>query len=176
MPVPEAKAEEIMVALEGQVLALMQADGANYWYTCDAYGRPPNWHNVDLNHFQKDDEQPVDTVVLARHGVEQLAENPSETLDSVMEIHLVAGTRFEPTTENVLEQNPLEQTVQNRLARDLLKAVFADVTLGLPDDEGGGPADNAEVTDVDRFSHSVEGWAVVELTLRVRYNPRADNP
>lgn len=178
MPVTEAQAEQIMVALEAQVKGLMIADGAKYWYTCDLYGRPPNWQNVDLNHFQKvDDEgQEIATIVLARHGHEQLEENPVQALDNMMDVHLVVATRYEPTSENIFEQDPLEQTVQNRAIRDVLKAVFQDVTLGGTADPGGGPADNAQVTDIDRVSHSVEGWAVAELSLRVRYGPSAENP
>jgi hypothetical protein len=171
---PESKAEQAIEALCEQLAANMIADGAVYHYNAVRVLRYPTWQGIDLNQFVDDPEYPLGgdgALILVRPGMEVIAEEASGQLLCELDVYLVIAAVYQPTSEDGSAEPVLEQTVQNRLVRDVLKAVFEDVSLG-----GAADVYNARVSDVDRASHYVEGWAIVELTLRIQYGPNRENP
>jgi len=163
-PAVERKTERVLEALRDQLEDQM-IGGAGYFFEADAVTRPPTFAGNELEFFDKTS----DTFVMLRPGGLSLEETATGVMTYTLEVWICAATKhrldsFQPSGL----PTPGPQTMQTRLAGDVLKAVFLDVTLG-------GEADNARITDVDHEVF-VEDWAVVYLRGEIVYDARKEDP
>lgn len=163
MPVLESRHEQIAEALKASLAAIV-ADGANYWYTPTQVQRTTIFEDAWL-------DSSLDYIVLIRPGPERHVEESTRGLDGFMEIYLLVLKRHTPSTENpYIQEAPTRWTVVDRCARDILKRLLVDVTLG---DLAVNIFAEGCTIDRERF---IEGWALQEMHFTVHYHYLAFAP
>jgi hypothetical protein len=162
----ESKAERIAARLEAILAAIRGDGGATYFYTVDLVAR--------VDHFADDqlsNDRPA-TVYLLRAGDETLSEGTTGFNLAEAEFFLIVAQRYGNTDAPVGSKNLRQQlTIQNRLIRDALKALLADVKLGDdPAEPGSQFAVNVSLGSllVDR-GLVLKGWTLAELRFTTQY-------
>lgn len=169
----ESRHEQIAVALVS-VLKGIEA-GANYHYQPERVIRTTFFTDQP---FDKSIGGDASSFYLLRPGDEEFREEGTGSaadggaMHAEAEFFLVLARAHPAATENpYLEEAPTRWQVCNRMVRDVIKALFANVNLGLAFVEN-------IITDslvVDRARY-MNGWAVVELRFVVQYNFLAGTP
>jgi hypothetical protein len=149
-------------ALKARLAALTGDNGAAYWYTPDRVVRVQAYDRLVA-------DPTVGMVYAIRAGEERHREEATQTVMAEAEWWVLMLRPTEAADDSPFgADESTKATEQDRMARDFLKALWTDVTLG-------GLALN--VVDgslyVDR-DMDVEGWAVVEARLSILYSyPKA---
>jgi hypothetical protein len=149
-------------ALKARLVALTGDNGAAYWYTPDRVVRVQSYDRLVSD--------PTVGMAYAIRAVEERhREEATQTVMAEAEWWVLMLRPTEATDDNPFgSDESTKAREQDRMARDFLKALWVDVTLG-------GLALN--VVDgslfVDR-DMDVEGWAVVEARFSILYSyPKA---
>jgi hypothetical protein len=155
----ESVHEQIAAELQTKFAAILSDDGTAYWYTPDSVKRVaffPDSTALDTSQ---------EVIYLLRPGDEQITEEETGGgCRGEAEFFLVVARQHQAPTENPwLEEAPTRWTVANRLVRDAIRALLADVTLG------------TLVVNVVADSVSID-WALAELRFVVEYQFQAATP
>mgnify|MGYP007083450416 CR=1 FL=1 len=161
----ESKHEQVAVALQARLAAIVGDAGANYWYT------PTHVLRVDdflVDHLRHEHQ----LIVQIRPGLDRPVLRTSGTVRREMELYVLSCYRWQPNTQDPYSVSaPTRWTIQSRLARDVEKAVLSDVTFS-------GLTLYAHVEEVSRdfFIEDSFPWAPVELRLMVAYEHERRTP
>jgi hypothetical protein len=158
--VAESIVEQIAAALKTSFSGIVGDAGASYWYTPDKV--------VRVSFFPDDfsfDEAHGSTIYVLSQAAEDVSEErSSHGCTSSAGFVLQVGRLHKVASENpYLEVAPIRATVINRIVRDAIKRLFADVTLG-------GLAANVVETSlsIDRDQYHPH-WAMAQLAFQVEY-------
>jgi hypothetical protein len=156
--------EQALLQIKDDIEGIVADGGSTYWYRPD---------RVDLVTFFEDRmlDSSHDYIVLIRPGDENHEEKATNLCVSNSEVYILVSKRFELPTEFPPDESaPSRLTVVNRMVRDVLRSLWTDVQLG-------GLVENIAVEPilVDR-EREVEGWAMAEIRLVLRYDYVKETP
>jgi hypothetical protein len=155
--VAESIHEQIAAALRTSLAAITADGGTTYWYKPDVVARVTFFDEMQL-------DRGYQHVVLVRPGDEMHSEYQTGQCQANAEMFVLVARQFDGATENPYrESEPTRWQIANRCVRDVLRALWSDVTLG-------GLAQNivADSLVVDRARY-VAGWCLAELRFEVTY-------
>lgn len=158
--------EQVAAALATSFAAILSDNGATYWYTPTTVKR--------VAFFPEDQAlgREYETIYLLRPGDENVTEEGTSGMcRAEAEFFLVVAKQHNVPTENPwLEAAPTRWTVANRLIRDALRKLLADVTLS-------GLVVNvvADSISIDRDRY-LPNWVLAELRFVVEYPFPAATP
>ena len=177
----ESKPEQIVAAMQTALRAFTADGGSTYWYepslvpalNLKAAMRFPELTEVCFDASLGSETTPAVIYILAP-GQEVKDGFTFRNTGSELRVDLAAFRHHTAAESNpFVPPSPSRWTVQNRLARDVEKALTADRTLG-------GLALTLDVEAVDRVSEDVTDdavpWAVVFLRVVVLYEHADGTP
>lgn len=160
----ESVHEQLAAAIKTSLAAIVGDAGTTYWYTPGAVARS-SWSEDDTPLL---DPSVVGPIYAVRPGEERHTEDVGEVVNVLADIHILLVSRFETPEAPLTPATPSRATVVNRMVRDVLRKLLADVQLGAF--SVGGLVENifAEpvIVDRDRF---VAGWAIAEIVFASAY-------
>jgi len=169
--VPEPSTETITQALVAALAGIVGDGGASYWYTPGA-ARVVSIGAACLDDTFADPTTGRATIYALEPGAIRTTNETTGSIDAVMEFDLLIASQIEQTDHPMrAPQGDSRNTVQNRLAADAERAIYADVTLG-------GICDFIEIPYIERSAGEVyvEGWAAVLMRLVVTFSYWKDTP
>lgn len=163
----ESIAEQIAEALKTALEGIVADGGTTYWY------RPDKVLRVSFfpDQFTFDPAYGEVQYVLSPDPEEIVEEGTSHQCKAELGFVLQVAKQHRVPTENpYLEQPPIRWTVANRLIRDAVKRLDADVQLA-------GLAVNVNTVgiSIDRDQYA-EGWAMAQLRFTVSYDFNGATP
>lgn len=162
----ESVHEQIAAALVASFEAITADGGTTYWET------PSTVRRVAFFPEEQDLGREYDVIYLLRPGDENVVEEGTSGMcKAEAEFFLVVAKQHNVPTENPwLEATPTRWTVANRLVRDALRKLLADVTLA-------GLVVNvvADSISIDRDRY-LPNWVLAELRFVVEYPFQAATP
>jgi hypothetical protein len=166
----ESQTELVLDGIASQLLASIQQARGYHFNALDVL-RPDNYMEWDSEHVFDKTDQIIGTTAFfsVRAGDETIREETSGGTESELEVFLLGATLHTPASIQPRGAvDPIMQTVQERLRKDILKAIFEDVRVG-------GHAFNAEPVMVGRGLY-LEDWAIIEVMLTVHISGRFEDP
>jgi hypothetical protein len=162
--VSESIHEQIAAALATRLTALEADGGVTCWYTPDRVDRVTFFEDRFL-------DTAVEHQILLWPGAETHMEHSTGQCRAVCPLTILVAHQIGAASEMPDEiAPPTRWTIASRSARDVLRALWADVTLG-------GLADNvAEEGMVVEYARFVQGWACVEITVPISYTYPKETP
>lgn len=161
----ESKAEQIFEAVRAELAAIQGDGGTTYWNTTSQSLAAADLTADCLDSTVGDPA----TVYVVVPGVEtRLPMALSGVRQGLLELDVIGAQAFTPETENpYTAPPPIRRTVQNRLARDIERALTQSAALL----GSSGLALSVDVANVDRSAQNtyLSGWALVILGVHVLY-------
>lgn len=156
----ESILEQALETLQDNLEAINGDDGTTYWYTPDAVWVVPFFEDRHLDDSVGDPAH----IILIRPDIEYHEEYATQTARGTCDVFILLARKFEPSTELPPDADiPTRSTVVNRMVRDVMRVLWADPQLdGLVENV------SAEPITVDR-EREVEGWAMAEIRIQLRY-------
>lgn len=163
--IPEQIAARLEVILQPALID-PGVDG-EYWY------KPDKTVRVDAMDVRLLSNRNYNHVILIGPGDEYETEKAALTIDHSMDVFVLAARQYKPDqTDPYLRYGTgmvINWTIQNRLVRDLIRALVKDVTLN-------NLCINCEIKDISRDFAVPEGWSIVILRLVILFDHQKDLP
>ena len=163
MATSESIAEQLDEAIIACLLGIVEGD--DFWLTPSQVIR-----RHEANHECLDDS--LDTIYVLSPDRQEDTEEAVRQVEGRLFMTLTLMHRFDPASEEPFSMSkPHRWTWQERMLRDVRKAILADVSFG-------GLAINTELTEADLSAESTfaERWAIVLVRLMVTYRYRYSAP
>lgn len=157
----ESKHEQVILALKAALEGIVADGGVSYWYSPD---RVLRWPVCDA----KCQDASLDTIyVLSQSDVDD-EQADSCSARALVRVDLTVIHKYEGIENPFLQADPIRETVQSRLERDVKKKVRADTTLG-------GLALDVRIPVTTYGPETYwQGWAGVIMRLEIKYHyPKA---
>lgn len=156
----ESVHEQIAAAIQTSLGGIVGDAGATYWSTPGLVARD-NWEDPDRA-AKILDSTIVGPIYTIRPGEEDHEESVGQVVNAKMDVYILVASVF----STVDPATPSRATVVNRMVRDVLRKLLADVMLlsvgGAVDNVFDGPV----IVDRERW---YPGWVVAEIHFRTAY-------
>lgn len=167
----EAIKEQVFSTIVNVLSTLIVADGGvTYWYTPTAVVRIPALTNAFFNSNLGSGASPVTIYgLIPDEAIDN--EECSQTMFSRAGVFLVLAQAFKPSSEDPFTgDTPLRHTIQNRMERDVKRALLVDPQAGgLLYNVFGDDSDKVKV-DMSPEHTYMEDWAVVFMHFRPMFS------
>jgi hypothetical protein len=175
----ESLPEQIEVAIQNRLGLIVGDGGANYWLTPTKVVRVPGWAAWEMDWLDKQ----FQTLYFLKPGLRTEVEDAMQRLEAKAEWWILAATQYVTDTLNPIalaneaqSGQPLPDTLQNRMERDIKKGIRVGAGGGLEITLGISGVFNVETPDWNHVTPYVSGWAIIEGRIRVTYLYRFATP
>ena len=158
--------QQFIQQLRTTLRAIDPVADSEYWYA------PQHVVLADVLDSVFLESAPKKYVIMIGPGDEYEEERTSGTVGCIAQIFVLCAQPWKPSTVDPFRQADDAVTrwrLQNRMVRDVLRAILADVTLN-------SLVSNCAIKEIDRNFEVPERWAVVLIMFGVEYDYMKDAP